>query len=186
MEFGDANQRYLQTLEMVAMCQKIRGGQHFVTHSDQPTCYQQPQLLQSPLNPLYSPFWCSVQTATSRLHHVCSTCLNALSCCQATGWLVICAGKQLNFAPNKVVCVRAPDFYFTVKRDKDFFTNSSDVKKRVKTRLALQNSCLHQSDQKKKIYSALCHNPGWACVTTLFPWILSACCSTAELNLRFS
>lgn len=23
MEFGDANQRYLQTLEMVAMCQKI-------------------------------------------------------------------------------------------------------------------------------------------------------------------
>ncbi len=41
---------------------------------------QQPFHVQSHLNPLSSPFWCSVWTSESRLHHIC----------HAIGWLAIC------------------------------------------------------------------------------------------------
>ncbi len=49
---------------------KIPVDQQFLKYSDQPVWHQQPLHVQSHLKPLSSPFWCSVWTSASRLHHI--------------------------------------------------------------------------------------------------------------------
>ncbi len=44
--------------------------QQFLKYSDQPVWHQQPFHVQNHLNPLSSPFWCSVWSSASRLHHI--------------------------------------------------------------------------------------------------------------------
>ncbi len=51
---------------------KFPVDQQFLKYSDQPIWHQQPFYVQSHLNPLSFPFWCSVWTSTSRLHHICN------------------------------------------------------------------------------------------------------------------
>ncbi len=50
--------------------EKIPEDQQFLKHSDQPVWHQQPFHIQSNLNPLSSPFWCSVWTSANRLQHI--------------------------------------------------------------------------------------------------------------------
>ncbi len=52
------------------LCVKIPVDQQFLKYSDQPVWHQQPFHVQSHLNTLSSPFWCSVWTSASRLHHI--------------------------------------------------------------------------------------------------------------------
>ncbi len=57
------------TLEMV-VCENPSRYQQSLKYSDQSVCHQQPFHVQSHLNLLSSPFWCSVWTSASRLHHI--------------------------------------------------------------------------------------------------------------------
>ncbi len=68
--------------------------QQFLKYSDQPVWRQKPFHIQSHINPLSYPFWCSIWTSAS--FFTTYRCLNALSCCHVIGWLAICVTKQLN------------------------------------------------------------------------------------------
>ncbi len=64
---------------------KIPVDQQFLKYSDQPVWHQQPFHIQSHLNPLSSPFWCSVWTSESHLHHIqMPKCIELLPC----DWLI--------------------------------------------------------------------------------------------------
>ncbi len=52
------------------LCVKIPVDQQFFKYSDLHVWHQQPFHVQSHLNPLSSPFWCSDWTSASRLHHI--------------------------------------------------------------------------------------------------------------------
>ncbi len=67
------------------LCVKIPVDQQFFKYSDQPIWHQQSFHVQSHLNTLSSPFWCSVWTSASRLHHIwMPKCIELLPC----DWLI--------------------------------------------------------------------------------------------------
>ncbi len=68
------------------LCVKIPVDQQFLKYSEQPVWHKQTFHTQSHLKPLSSPFWCSVWTSESHLHHILMPkCIELLPC----DWLII-------------------------------------------------------------------------------------------------
>lgn len=81
---------------------EIPVGQQFVKNSDQPVWHRQPRLVQSHLNHLLSPFWCSIWTWADCLGYVYrSKCIELLS----RDWLIIYSRK---WAVKQVYLIKWP------------------------------------------------------------------------------